>query len=303
MVIRDFHKKPRSLCPRCGGPMIEEKDEESGQIKFKKCPACGYITGSGEPSEPVGIKFRMDEKIEDKKEKILIFHQKGDNIIKATNLDSDTVALVADKNQNIIFVWKGKFTSPGERYRAGTAATRLKSSERMYGAQTIMVDEGEEPKNFPDLKGAAKETEEKAKKEAEEEAKRKAEEEAKRKVEDEKKKKLEMKKKKIKKPRKADLEKKPEKKVSKEIKKISKLEKLEDEKVKAEEEAKKKAEEKKKVQKLTKKPKAKKKSDEPKKTKAKIIEKETKKIEEKVKPIKEKKSSSKVKKISKTKKK
>ncbi|MHA1784457.1 MAG: hypothetical protein ACTSVE_04620, partial [Candidatus Helarchaeota archaeon] len=234
MVIRDFHKKPRSLCPRCGGPMLEEKDE-NGNVKYKKCPACHYTVGlDTKKEEPKGIKIKMDEPIEEKSEDILIFHMVKDDMVKASELDSDHVSLVADKKQNIIFIWKGKFTSPGERFRAGTAATRLKSSERMYGAKTIMVDEGEEPDNFPDLTATAKKAEEEAKRKAEEEAKRKAEEEeARRKAEEEARRKAEE----------EEARRKAEEEAKRKAEEEAKRKAEEEAKRKAEEEAKRKAEE------------------------------------------------------------
>ncbi|MHA1315472.1 MAG: hypothetical protein ACTSSI_13025 [Candidatus Helarchaeota archaeon] len=205
MVYKPPSVKPPSLCPRCGGPLVSITDDE-GNVKGKRCPACGFVTSKGAAARPETIKIRMDEPKKSKEERISIFKMVQDDVAPTTELSSDNVCLILDRDQNKIFIWKGKYTSPGERYRAGTAATRLKSRERLYGAATVIVDEGEEPADFPDLsklksqvavedqkrkKEEDKMKEEARKKEEEEEAKKKAEEEAKRKAAEEAKEKAE----------------------------------------------------------------------------------------------------------------
>ena len=149
MVLRRRVPPPKKLCPRCASPMLDEEG-------IKSCPACHY-TEKTVVKEKSAIKISDDVMFkplkEDKEPKIKIFHMVQDSMVKTDCLDSDRVCLVADKVQTKIWIWKGKYTSPGEVYRAGTAATRLKTSERMYGAQTVMVNEGEEPSDFPDVTG------------------------------------------------------------------------------------------------------------------------------------------------------
>lgn len=151
MVLRRRAPPPKKLCPRCASPMIESEG-------IKSCPACHYTEKSAEkpkPSIKISDEVMFKPVSEDKEPKIKIFHMVQDNMVTTDCLDSDRVCLVADKVQTKIWIWKGKYTSPGEVYRAGTAATRLKTSERMYGAQTVMVGEGEEPTDFPDVTGVS----------------------------------------------------------------------------------------------------------------------------------------------------
>ena len=55
--------------------------------------------------------------------------------------------------KNTIWLWKGKNARPKTVYDAGTAATRLKTSEKMFASKLVRVEEGEEPANFPDISG------------------------------------------------------------------------------------------------------------------------------------------------------
>ena len=157
LVIRDFHKKPRSLCPRCGSPMMSEKDE-AGNEKYKKCPTCGYTQMSGK--QPV-LKFRdsVDAPVpEADKPKIALYNVMENGISPTTTLSSDNTCIVLDRKANVIWVWKGKNASPRLAYSASTQATRLKSSEKVYSAKIQTVEEGSEPENFPEIsaKEAAK---------------------------------------------------------------------------------------------------------------------------------------------------
>ena len=148
MVYRDFHKKPRSLCPRCGSPMMSEIDEE-GNEKYKKCPTCGFVQSSSK--QPV-LKFKdtVDAPLpESKRPKIVIYDVLETGISQTTELNSNNTCLVLDRENKIIWVWKGKNASPRLAYNAGTQATRLKSSEKIYGAKIETIEEGSEPSNFP----------------------------------------------------------------------------------------------------------------------------------------------------------
>ncbi|NHI92852.1 MAG: hypothetical protein EAX96_10155 [Candidatus Lokiarchaeota archaeon] len=152
MVIRDFHKKPRSLCPRCGSPMMSELDEQ-GNEKYKKCPTCGFIQSSSKA--PV-LKFRdtVDAPLPSKKPSLVIYDVMDNGISQTTELNSNNTCLVLDREQKIIWVWKGKNASPKLAYAAGTQATRLKSSEKLYSAKIETINEGSEPENFPKGAGA-----------------------------------------------------------------------------------------------------------------------------------------------------
>ena len=154
MVLRRRPIQQKKLCPRCGTPMV------GGEEGVKSCPACYYSERTSGESK-VGIRIpdevMFEKKEESKESPIKIYQVVQDNIVSVNCLDSDTVCLVTHKKQNKIWIWKGKYTSPGEVYRAGTAATRLKASEKMYGAHTEMVSEGEEPGNFPNITGVTPE--------------------------------------------------------------------------------------------------------------------------------------------------
>ncbi|MFX1451049.1 MAG: hypothetical protein ACFFCM_09415 [Promethearchaeota archaeon] len=148
MVIRDFRKKPKSLCPRCATPMVENKDED-GNITSKTCPACKFSTLAG-PKK--ALKFK--EEVETKKvEELKMYKLVGDGVEITYKLESDDVVLVLDRKDNNIWVWKGKNASPRSYYAAGTQATKLKTAERMYGAKIQNIEEGNEPIVFIDLVG------------------------------------------------------------------------------------------------------------------------------------------------------
>ncbi len=153
LVIRDFHKKPRSLCPRCGSPMMSEKDE-SGNVKFKRCPTCGFTELEGK--QPV-LKFRdtVDAPTpKAEKPKVVLYNVMDNGISPTDKLDSNNVCIVVDRKSNHIWVWKGKNSSSRLAYSASTQATRLKSSEKIYSAKIQTVEEGTEPSEFPKISEA-----------------------------------------------------------------------------------------------------------------------------------------------------
>lgn len=155
MVSRGPFKKPRSLCPRCGSPMMSVEDDE-GNVTGKRCPACYYSTGTS--SAPV-LKFRDSVSAPPPKQEkpdIEIFNVLGTgNVAPAGKLDSNEVCIILDRNETKIWIWKGKNASPRRAYDAGTQATRMKSQEKMYAAKIETVDEGEEPITFPEISGKA----------------------------------------------------------------------------------------------------------------------------------------------------
>ncbi|MHA1277027.1 MAG: hypothetical protein ACTSQI_07305 [Candidatus Helarchaeota archaeon] len=142
------YKKPkltdkRKLCPRCGSPLMN-------MGSFLKCPLCGY-THALEEAPKIVIKYDETSKGEKKEEKPKIFQVLPSGLSSATSLESDSVYLVADPAQNTVWLWKGKSARPGDVYNAGTAATKLKTAEKMYSAKLVRVEEGEEPAEFPEI--------------------------------------------------------------------------------------------------------------------------------------------------------
>ena len=132
----------RKLCPRCGSPLME-----MGQ--YLKCSMCGY-SKSRDEGPRVAIKYA--EVGETKKEAdVRLFEVLPSGISPANSLESDGVYLVADPAQNTIWLWKGNSARPKTVYDAGSAATRLKASEKLYSSKLVRVAEGEEPNNFPDI--------------------------------------------------------------------------------------------------------------------------------------------------------
>ncbi|MHA1144262.1 MAG: hypothetical protein ACTSRW_05950 [Candidatus Helarchaeota archaeon] len=143
-------KKPRSLCPRCGSPMMVITNDEGKEVG-KRCPACHYTTGTSSTT----LKFRDTVEAprpEKDKPEIEIFNVLGaDSIEPARKLDSNQVALILDRKGMNIWIWKGKNASPRRAYDAGTQATRMKSKEKMYRAHIKNTEEGEEPPDFPKI--------------------------------------------------------------------------------------------------------------------------------------------------------
>ncbi|NVM05119.1 MAG: hypothetical protein HWN67_22550, partial [Candidatus Helarchaeota archaeon] len=113
----------------------------------KSCPACMFSTLMGAKK---AIKFREDVTTE-KVEAVKMFNVVGGSVQVTQKLESDNVVLVTDRKDNIIWVWKGKNTSPRAYYAAGTQATKLRTAEKMYGAKIQNIEEGSEPLGFMDL--------------------------------------------------------------------------------------------------------------------------------------------------------
>ncbi|TFG05044.1 MAG: hypothetical protein EU536_03075 [Promethearchaeota archaeon] len=136
-------KDKRKLCPRCGSPLMEYE-------KYLKCSICGYTKTSEGPK--LVIKFD-EEAAQPKKDEIKIFQVSASGLTTVKSLDSTNVYLITDPKQNIIWLWKGSGANPKMVYDAGTAATRLKTSEKLYSSKLERIDEGEEPANFPVIPG------------------------------------------------------------------------------------------------------------------------------------------------------
>ncbi|HMF33903.1 MAG TPA: hypothetical protein VKK79_20935 [Candidatus Lokiarchaeia archaeon] len=63
-------------------------------------------------------------------------------------LESEEVYLIPDSKVRKLYLWAGKNCPKLKLYAAGTAATKLKSIERLYGYEIVRVDEGSEPDDF-----------------------------------------------------------------------------------------------------------------------------------------------------------
>ncbi len=143
-----MYRKPhittkRKLCPRCGSPLM-------ALGSHLKCSLCGYSQPIEGEEKRVAIKF-TEGAIAKKKVGLKMFKVLPSGVASANSLESDGVFLITDPNQDTIWVWKGSGAKPRIAYDAGTAATRLKSAEKLYSARIVQIEEGNEPSNFPDL--------------------------------------------------------------------------------------------------------------------------------------------------------
>ncbi|HUX98842.1 MAG TPA: hypothetical protein VMV49_04765, partial [Candidatus Deferrimicrobium sp.] len=132
------------LCPRCGSPLMD-------MGKFLKCPLCGY-SKSHEAEIRTVIKYAEPDAVK-KKVEPKIFQVLPSGLSAATQLESDGVYLVTDPEKNTIWLWKGTESKHKDVYNAGTAATKLKASEKLYSASLVRVEEGDEPPEFPSVSG------------------------------------------------------------------------------------------------------------------------------------------------------
>ncbi|GAB4319843.1 MAG: hypothetical protein Kow0069_23490 [Promethearchaeota archaeon] len=87
---------------------------------------------------------------------VVIYKIKGNEVFYTdeTELSSEHIYIIVDKlvKRPRIWVWSGRNANIRERYIAGVSATKIKSKERLYGASIEVVEEGNEPENFPQLK-------------------------------------------------------------------------------------------------------------------------------------------------------
>jgi len=172
-MIRTRKPDQKKLCPRCGSPMMQRENN------VKYCPVCHYT----EMAQKAEINIKMAEEVKKELPKIEIFQVSASGLNKVPNLESKFSYLVADRNTNTIWIWKGTQCSPGEAYKASVESTKLKSSLRLYSASIVRVEEGEEPETFPKI-GAELEAMERERLKKEEEDLKHQEEMRKRKEED-----------------------------------------------------------------------------------------------------------------------
>ena len=86
----------------------------------------------------------------------------------ARSLDSNQVLLVIDDDSNKIWVWRGKLTKSIQHYKFSQFARKLKINDQgLKLAKIEYVDEGHEPKDFPDVQHFFKEIAEEMKYESE----------------------------------------------------------------------------------------------------------------------------------------
>jgi ribosomal protein S27AE len=172
-MIRTRKPDQKKLCPRCGSPMMQRENN------VKYCPVCHYT----EMAQKAEINIKMAEEVKKELPKIEIFQVSASGLNKVPNLESKFSYLVADRNTNTIWIWKGTQCSPGEAYKASVESTKLKSSLRLYSASIVRVEEGEEPETFPKI-GAELEAMERERLKKEEEDLKHQEEMRKRKEDD-----------------------------------------------------------------------------------------------------------------------
>jgi len=132
-------EEKRKLCPRCGSPLMEESEG------VFRCHLCGYSKG-GEGVRPT-IRFAEPESAKKVKE-IKIYKVLPTGITLTSELEKTGVFVIADAESNTIWIWKGSASKAKDAYNAGTAATKLKTSEKMYSSKLVIVDEGKEPPEF-----------------------------------------------------------------------------------------------------------------------------------------------------------
>ncbi|MHA1148093.1 MAG: hypothetical protein ACTSR8_07580 [Promethearchaeota archaeon] len=86
---------------------------------------------------------------------IMLYNVKDRKIIptEEIKLESDKIYIIIDTHmkRSKIWIWSGFNSSIRDRYYAGVSATKIKSQQKLYGASIEVVDEGNEPENFPIL--------------------------------------------------------------------------------------------------------------------------------------------------------
>lgn len=87
---------------------------------------------------------------------ITLYKIEGREIIptEETEFNEDSIYIIIDKSRKKgkIWIWSGSEAKSMDRYFAGVSATKIKSKKRLYGASIEVVEGGNEPDYFPDLK-------------------------------------------------------------------------------------------------------------------------------------------------------
>ena len=140
-------------CPKCGWTTLEEYKIVDGkkQLIRKHCPNTFCLWTSAEtPTVKIAMtKEAPDEEVQPAR----IFKVVKGELEETPVLESAFVAILADPEQNTVWIWKGKFSDRFEYAEATRhAATAKANLMKKANARIIRVDEGEEPENFP-IKG------------------------------------------------------------------------------------------------------------------------------------------------------
>jgi hypothetical protein len=64
-------------------------------------------------------------------------------------LETDHCYIIPIEDKKKIYVWAGSQCPKMKLYKAGTLATKLKSTERLYGFEINNIEQGSEPEDFP----------------------------------------------------------------------------------------------------------------------------------------------------------
>lgn len=140
-------------CPKCGFPTYEEYRMVEGkrQLIRKYCPntSCGWSKGGEEQL----IAITMTEELPEEEKKVMkIFWIKKGGIEETEALNSKMVAVIADPDKDIIWIWKGKDSSRFDYADATNQATHIKNEVvKMFHARIERAEEGKEPENFPQI--------------------------------------------------------------------------------------------------------------------------------------------------------
>ena len=81
-----------------------------------------------------------------------MFRVTDEGLKDARSLDSNQVLVIVEEGKNRIYVWFGKLIKSIDRYKFSQFARKLKTMD--YGMKTakiVYVEEGQEPKDFPDI--------------------------------------------------------------------------------------------------------------------------------------------------------
>ncbi len=139
-----------AACPKCGWTTVEEYKIVDGrkQLIRKYCPNTFCLWTSAETPK---VKIAMSKKAPGEEEHpIKIFKVVGAELEETSALDTSTVAVIADPDQNIVWIWKGKESDRFEYAEATSKAASIKNKYMLKGnAQIIRIDEDLEPENFP----------------------------------------------------------------------------------------------------------------------------------------------------------
>ncbi len=84
--------------------------------------------------------------------RLKMFRVTDEGLKPARSLDSNQVLVIVDESNNRIYIWFGKLIKSIDRYKFSKFARKLKVND--YGMKTakiLYVEEGQEPKDFPNI--------------------------------------------------------------------------------------------------------------------------------------------------------